>query len=52
VNGCYFEPVPLVEYRPDRSENFVALARADRETKWRFPEVIGGYRQDTDITAT
>jgi hypothetical protein len=51
VNGGYLEPVPLIEYRPDRSKNSVSLVRAGRETVWKFPEVLGGYRQDTDITA-
>jgi hypothetical protein len=51
VNGSYLEPVPLIEYRPDRSQNSVSLVRAGRETQWKFPEVLGGYRQDVDTTA-
>src|SRR5262245_60268901 len=51
ANGSYLQPVPLIEYRPDRAQNFVALARTGKETQWKFPEVLGGYRQDVDITA-
>ncbi len=51
ANGSYLQPVPLIEYRPDRAQNFVSLARAGKETQWKFPEVLGGYRQDVDVTA-
>jgi len=51
ANGSYLQPVPLIEYRPDRAQNFVALARTGKETQWKFPEVLGGYRQDVDLTA-
>ena len=51
ANGSYLQPVPLIEYRPDRTQNFVALTRAGKETQWKFPEVLGGYRQDVDLTA-
>jgi Peptidase family M28/PA domain len=51
ATGSYLQPVPLIEYRPDRAQNFVALTRAGKETQWKFPEVLGGYRQDVDLTA-
>jgi hypothetical protein len=51
ANGSYFQEVPLVEFRPDRSENFVALTRGGEKTAWKYPEVLGGYKKDTDITA-
>jgi hypothetical protein len=51
VNGSYLQPVPLIEYRPDRAQNSVSLTRAGKETQWKFPEVLGGYRQDTDLSA-
>jgi hypothetical protein len=51
ANGSYLQPVPLVEYRPDRSQNFVSLTRGSKETQWKFPDVLGGYRQDVDLTA-
>jgi len=51
LGGSYLQPVPLVEYRPDRAQNFISLSRGGTETQWKFPEVLGGYRQDVDITA-
>ncbi|GAC1632110.1 MAG: M28 family metallopeptidase [Candidatus Acidiferrum sp.] len=51
ANGSYLQPVPLIEYRPDRTQNFVALTREGKEMQWKFPEVLGGYRQDIDVTA-
>jgi hypothetical protein len=51
ASGSYLQPVPLVEYRPDRSQNSLSLTRAGKETQWKFPEVLGGYRQDTDLSA-
>jgi hypothetical protein len=50
ANGSYFQPVPLIEYRPDRSQNFVSLHRGTADTQWKFPEVLGGYREDVDVT--
>ena len=51
ANGSYFQAVPLIEYRADRTQNFVALKRGGSEKQWKFPEVLGGYREDTDVTA-
>src|SRR5215510_4408170 len=51
AGGGYLQPVPLIEYRPDRGQNFVALRRGEKEMQWKFPEVLGGYRQDVDLTA-
>jgi len=51
AEGSYLQPVPLIEYRPDRGQNFVALRRGEKEMQWKFPEVLGGYRQDVDLTA-
>jgi hypothetical protein len=51
AGGSYLQPVPLIEYRPDRTKNFVALIRDGKESQWKFPEVLGGYRQDIDRTA-
>jgi len=51
AGGGYLQPVPLIEYRPDRTQNFVSLTRVGKESQWKFPEVLGGYRQDIDLTA-
>src|SRR5262249_25753123 len=51
AGGGWLQPVPLVEYRPDRAESYVALRRAGREFQWKYPEVLGGYRENTDLSA-
>ena len=51
ANGSYFQAVPLIEYRADRTQNFVGLQRGGSLKHWKFPEVLGGYREDTDVTA-
>lgn len=51
ANGSYFQRVPLIEYRPDRTQNSVSLHRGGSEKEWKFPEVLGGYREATDVTA-
>ncbi|QNI31466.1 M20/M25/M40 family metallo-hydrolase [Alloacidobacterium dinghuense] len=47
----YLQPVPLIEYRPDRKASFVALRRSESEKKWQFPDVLGGYHDNVDISA-
>jgi Peptidase family M28/PA domain len=48
--GSYTQSVPLIEYRNDRSQSFVALRRAGAEKKWQFPEALGSFARDVDIT--
>jgi len=50
-NGSYLQPVALIEYRGDRAQSFVSLKRAGAEKKWQFPEVLGAFRHDVDVTA-
>ena len=47
----YFQPVPLIEYRSDRQAGFLSLKRGGNLEQWRFPEVIGGFHDDIEITA-
>ena len=51
VKGSFFEPVELVEYRGDREHSYVALKRGGSEKQWKFPEALGSYRADVDVTA-
>lgn len=51
VEGSYLQPVPLIEYRSDRANSYVALERGGKETRWKFPEAYGAYKQDVDLTA-
>src|ERR1700746_1295698 len=34
ANGSYFQAVPLIEYRTDRTQNFVTLRRDGVEQQW------------------
>jgi Peptidase family M28/PA domain len=46
----FLQPVPLIEYRPDRKVSFVALHRGSSEKKWQFPDVLGGYHDNVDVS--
>jgi hypothetical protein len=52
-NGdSYFQAVPLVEYRPDRTRSYVAIKHgSSAENQFKYPEAYGGYKADVDITA-
>jgi hypothetical protein len=54
--NSYLQPVPLIEYRPDRAQNSVSIRQqpggsAVKNALWKFPDVLGGYREDVDVTA-
>src|ERR1700719_2140251 len=49
-DGSYLQAVPLVEYRGDRAQSYVALKRAGVEKQWKFPDASGAYRADVDVT--
>lgn len=51
ANGSYLQPVPLIEYRGDREQSYVALKRGGSEKQWKFPDALGSYRSDVDVTA-
>jgi Peptidase family M28/PA domain len=51
ANGSFLQPVELIEYRADRAQNYVALKRGGSEKQWKFPEALGSYRSDVDLTA-
>lgn len=47
----YLQPVPLIEYRPDRHASFLSLKREGNLEQWHFPEVIGSFHDDIEISA-
>jgi hypothetical protein len=51
ADGGYLQPVDLVEYRGDRTQSFVGLRRGGNDKQWKYPEILGAYRTDTDVTA-
>ncbi len=51
ANGSYLQPVPLIEYRNDRAQSYVALKRAGADKRWQFPDAYGAFFKDVDISA-
>jgi hypothetical protein len=51
VNGGYLQPVPLLEFRNDRAQSYVALKRGANEKQWKFPDAYGSFPKDIDVTA-
>ena len=51
ANGSFLQPVELIEYRGDRTQSSVALKRSGSEKQWKYPDALGGYRSDVDVTA-
>jgi len=51
AKGSFLQPVELIEYRGDREHSYVALKRAGSEKQWKFPEALGSYHADVDVTA-
>ncbi len=51
-NSSYLQAVPLIEYRVDRDASFVSLRRRGEITQWHAPDVIGGFHDDLEITAS
>src|SRR5215472_15337586 len=50
ANGSFLQPVELIEYRGDRAQSYVALKRGGSERQWKFPDALGSYRADVDVT--
>ena len=51
ANGSFLQLVDLIEYRGDRAQSYVALKRGGTEKQWKFPDALGAYRSDVDVTA-
>ena len=47
----YFQPVPLIEYRPNLAANALTLRLGTAEQTWKAPDIIGGFRDDVDLIA-
>jgi peptidase M28-like protein/PA domain-containing protein len=50
-DGTFLQPVELIEYRGDRAQSFVGLRRSGGEKQWRYPDILGAYKADVDVTA-
>lgn len=49
ASGGYLQAVPLIEFRADRTQSFIALRRGGDEKKWKFPDAYGSFPRDVDI---
>jgi hypothetical protein len=47
----YLQAVPLIEYRPDRTQSYLKLTCGDAEHKLQFPDVLGAFKRDIDLSA-
>ena len=47
----FLQRVPLIEYRAKSAANALTLRLGTTEQSWKAPEIIGGFRDDADITA-
>jgi hypothetical protein len=47
----FIQAVPLMEYRPDRSQTTVKMIRGGKETLWKAPTVMGGFRHEVNLAA-
>jgi hypothetical protein len=47
----YLQSVPLVEYRPNSAANVLTLKSGKGSQSWKAPHLLGGYRDDIDLTA-
>jgi len=47
----FLQPVDLIEYRGDRAQSFVGLRRSGSEKQWKYPDILGAYRADVDVSA-
>ncbi|KUR72333.1 peptidase M28 [Novosphingobium fuchskuhlense] len=47
----WYQAVPLIEYRPNPAANALTLRIGTSEQSWKSPDIIGGFRDDVDITA-
>jgi hypothetical protein len=50
ADGSYMQPVPLIQYRSDRAQSYLALSRPGVEKRWKFPDAYGAFPKDVDVT--
>jgi hypothetical protein len=50
ANGSFLQSVPLIEFRNDRSQSYVALRRGGTEKQWKFPEAYSSFPKGVDVT--
>lgn len=51
TQGSFFQDVPLIEYRNDRAQSYIAIKRGSDEKKYKFPDAYGAFPKDVDVSA-
>lgn len=49
--AAYLQPVPVIEFRSNIAANALTLTVGENTRRWAAPDILGGYRDDIDITA-
>lgn len=49
--ASFFQPVRLLEYRPNTAANSLTLTTGTATQSWKFPDFTGGYKDDLDLSA-
>ena len=49
-DNSFLQPVPLIEYHPDRGRSYVSMQRRGAEMQWKFPNAYGAFPRDVDVT--
>lgn len=49
--ASFLQTVPIVEYRTSTTDSALTLHATAGERSWRTPDIVGGYRDDVDLTA-
>ena len=47
----YLQPVPVIEYRADRSQTYLKLKRKEIEKTLLPPDAFGSFKRDVDVSA-
>lgn len=49
--GSYLQAVPLIEFTPDHENNYVALERAGKVSRWKEPDVYTQFFRNVDLSS-
>ena len=49
--SSFLQTVPVIEYRADRAQSYLRLQRGGTAKQLQFPDVLGGFKHDVDVTA-
>jgi hypothetical protein len=50
-HASYFQAVPLIEFRADRTTSFLKFTHGSQSFQWYRPDMVGAFRDDVEVTA-